>query len=47
MACKLRDELDGGDHAILVGAVTELELSDLEPLVFHEGEYRGLHDERP
>jgi flavin reductase (DIM6/NTAB) family NADH-FMN oxidoreductase RutF len=47
MACSLREELGGGDHAILVGAVTELEGSDLEPLVFHRGEYRGLHNERP
>jgi flavin reductase (DIM6/NTAB) family NADH-FMN oxidoreductase RutF len=42
MACELCDELDGGDHAILTGAVTELESADLEPLVFHEGSYRGL-----
>ncbi len=42
MACELRDELDGGDHAILTGAVTALESADLEPLVFHQGTYRGL-----
>ncbi len=42
MACELRDELDGGDHAILVGSVTDLERANLEPLIFHEGTYRPL-----
>jgi 3-hydroxy-9,10-secoandrosta-1,3,5(10)-triene-9,17-dione monooxygenase reductase component len=42
MACELREELDGGDHAVVVGSVTEMAQSDLEPLVFHQGSYRGL-----
>jgi len=43
IACDLRDLLDGGDHVIVTGAVTELELvSDAAPLVFHRGEYRAI-----
>jgi flavin reductase (DIM6/NTAB) family NADH-FMN oxidoreductase RutF len=42
MACELRNELDGGDHLILTGAVIEMEERGREPLVFHRGEYRPL-----
>jgi 4-hydroxyphenylacetate 3-hydroxylase, reductase component len=42
MSCELREELDGGDHVILVGAVTALEESGAEALVFHGGSYRPL-----
>lgn len=42
LACELRDLLDGGDHAIVTGAVTEVETSAAPPLVFSQGEYRPL-----
>ncbi|MDX6638036.1 MAG: 3-hydroxy-9,10-secoandrosta,3,5(10)-triene-9,17-dione monooxygenase reductase component [Solirubrobacterales bacterium] len=42
MACELREELDGGDHVILVGAVSASEQTDAEALVFHGGVYRPL-----
>ena len=42
MSCRLREELDGGDHVILVGAVVALAESDAEALVFHGGGYRPL-----
>jgi flavin reductase (DIM6/NTAB) family NADH-FMN oxidoreductase RutF len=42
MACELRDELDGGDHVILTGAVIELDERGEAPLVFHRGAYRPL-----
>jgi len=45
IACDLRDLLDGGDHVIVTGAVTELELvADEAPLVFHHGEYRAIEE---
>ncbi len=42
MSCELREELDGGDHVILVGAVGAMEESGAEALVFHGGSYRPL-----
>lgn len=42
LACDLRDVLAAGDHVIVTGAVRDLETSEGEPLVFHEGEYRPL-----
>ena len=43
IACDLRDLLDGGDHVIVTGAVTDLVVNeDAAPLVFHHGEYRAL-----
>lgn len=40
--CRLHDLLDGGDHAIVTGAVLGLDSVDGEPLIFHLGVYRGL-----
>jgi flavin reductase (DIM6/NTAB) family NADH-FMN oxidoreductase RutF len=40
--CRLHDLLDGGDHAIVTGAVLGLEVGEGDPLVFHRGGYRGL-----
>ncbi|HTF11258.1 MAG TPA: flavin reductase family protein [Asanoa sp.] len=40
--CRIGDVYAGGDHEIVVGAVTALEASGGEPLVFFRGEYRGL-----
>jgi 3-hydroxy-9,10-secoandrosta-1,3,5(10)-triene-9,17-dione monooxygenase reductase component len=42
VACELRDVIAGGDHAILTGAVTSLDVAEGTPLVFHGGEYRPL-----
>ena len=43
IACELRDLLDGGDHVILTGTVSDLARDeDAAPLVFHHGEYRPL-----
>lgn len=42
MSCDLVEELDGGDHIILVGAVGALAESGAEALVFHGGDYRPL-----
>jgi flavin reductase (DIM6/NTAB) family NADH-FMN oxidoreductase RutF len=42
VACDLRDVIAGGDHVIVTGAVTALEATEGDPLVFHGGEYRPL-----
>jgi 3-hydroxy-9,10-secoandrosta-1,3,5(10)-triene-9,17-dione monooxygenase reductase component len=42
--CRLHDLLDGGDHAILTGAVLDLEAGEGKPLIFHRGGYRDLID---
>ncbi|MGI8594874.1 MAG: flavin reductase family protein [Solirubrobacteraceae bacterium] len=44
LACDLTRLVPGGDHTIGIGAVTAMEHSDGEPLVFYRGEYRSLHD---
>jgi 3-hydroxy-9,10-secoandrosta-1,3,5(10)-triene-9,17-dione monooxygenase reductase component len=42
LACDLRDVIAAGDHVIVTGSVTDLEVGDGTPLVFHGGEYRPL-----
>jgi 3-hydroxy-9,10-secoandrosta-1,3,5(10)-triene-9,17-dione monooxygenase reductase component len=42
VACDLRDVIAGGDHVIVTGEVTALEVNEGDPLVFHGGEYRPL-----
>jgi len=42
--CDLHVELDGGDHAILVGRVTALRTDPrAEPLLYVRGRYRQVH----
>jgi flavin reductase (DIM6/NTAB) family NADH-FMN oxidoreductase RutF len=40
--CRINAVYDGGDHEIVVGAVTALEAIGGDPLVFFRGEYRAL-----
>jgi flavin reductase (DIM6/NTAB) family NADH-FMN oxidoreductase RutF len=40
--CRVRDELEGGDHTIFVGEVTEVEIGQGEPLLYYRGGYREL-----
>jgi flavin reductase (DIM6/NTAB) family NADH-FMN oxidoreductase RutF len=42
ISCRLRDVISAGDHVIVTGEVTDLEVSEGDPLVFHAGEYRPL-----
>jgi flavin reductase (DIM6/NTAB) family NADH-FMN oxidoreductase RutF len=42
LACDLDALHPGGDHTIGVGTVTAMGADDGEPLVFHDGTYRGL-----
>lgn len=40
LECKLNDELDGGDHIILIGEVMEATVDESkEPLVYYKGNY--------
>ncbi|WP_040877776.1 flavin reductase family protein [Embleya scabrispora] len=41
--CDIAHELPGGDHVIVIGAVTALDLPrDTAPLMFHKGQYARL-----
>jgi flavin reductase (DIM6/NTAB) family NADH-FMN oxidoreductase RutF len=42
VACELEDVVAGGDHLIATGSVLEVESTDGDPLVFHQGAYRPL-----
>lgn len=42
IGCDLERLVDGGDHAIGIGAVTAAELGTGEPLAFYAGTYRAL-----
>jgi flavin reductase (DIM6/NTAB) family NADH-FMN oxidoreductase RutF len=42
VACDLEDVVAGGDHVIATGSVLEVESTDGDPLVFHDGAYRPL-----
>lgn len=43
--CRRAQNIDGGDHTILLGEVLEFSASGGEPLVFHRGRYRALAGE--
>lgn len=43
--CRHAAGYDGGDHLIVVGEVLRLVESDLAPLLFYQGRYRGLEGE--
>jgi flavin reductase (DIM6/NTAB) family NADH-FMN oxidoreductase RutF len=40
--CRVREELEGGDHTIFVGEVVEVEVGTGEPLLYYRGGYREL-----
>jgi 3-hydroxy-9,10-secoandrosta-1,3,5(10)-triene-9,17-dione monooxygenase reductase component len=42
LACDLQALHPGGDHTIGVGAVTQMDYEDGEPLVFYRGVYQSL-----
>lgn len=42
LVCARESAFEGGDHTILVGRVTDVELDDGRPLVYWMGGYRGL-----
>ncbi|MFF5499858.1 flavin reductase family protein [Streptomyces aquilus] len=43
ITCELVQEYDGGDHTIVIGRVTALDVEPSRaPLIFHRGRYRAL-----
>ncbi len=42
VACELRDVVAAGDHVIVTGAVSAVEMGAGDPLIFHGGRYRPL-----
>ncbi|HEY8570217.1 flavin reductase family protein [Microbulbifer sp.] len=43
--CRRAQNIEGGDHTILLGEVLEFSASGGEPLIFHRGRYRALAGE--
>jgi flavin reductase (DIM6/NTAB) family NADH-FMN oxidoreductase RutF len=46
LACKTVDTIRAGDHTIFTAEVTDFALSDEEPIIFYNGEYRELVEEK-
>jgi len=42
--CEIREELDGGDHLIVIASVGDLAAEPGEPLVFHQGRFGGYRE---
>ncbi|MGG1674849.1 flavin reductase family protein [Neobacillus sp. NRS-1170] len=42
VACEVSAEHVEGDHTLFIGKVTDIHLSDAEPLIFYSGKYRSL-----
>jgi 3-hydroxy-9,10-secoandrosta-1,3,5(10)-triene-9,17-dione monooxygenase reductase component len=40
--CKMAQQYDGGDHMIITGEVIEFTDNELQPLLFHRGNYKSL-----
>lgn len=41
-SCAVRERYAGGDHVIIMGEITEINVNPGEPLVFYNGRYREL-----
>lgn len=44
LSCRVYDKFEAGDHTIILGEVTALNIEDDEPIVFFGGKYRTLGD---
>lgn len=44
LECRMHASHDYGDHHIIIGDVTNFELTDSEPLIFYDGNYTGVKD---
>jgi len=42
--CVVREEIDGGDHVLIIADVLEMNSADGEPLVFHGGRLGGFRE---
>jgi flavin reductase (DIM6/NTAB) family NADH-FMN oxidoreductase RutF len=46
IACEVSAVHVEGDHTLFIGKVTEIQIEDVEPLVFYSGRYRSLAKEQ-
>ncbi|PFO05828.1 flavin reductase [Bacillus sp. AFS076308] len=46
IACDVRAEHVEGDHTLFIGKVTDIQLEDVEPLIFYSGRYRSLAEDK-
>ncbi len=46
IACEVFAEHIEGDHTLFIGRVTDIHLEDAEPLIFYNGRYRALTEEK-
>jgi len=44
LVCKAHDVYTAGDHTVLIGAIEDVELADVEPLVYYGRGFRNLVD---
>ncbi|MFC3884002.1 flavin reductase family protein [Bacillus songklensis] len=42
ITCDVCKEVDAGDHTLFIGAVTDIQIQDGEPLLFFDGKYRDI-----
>ncbi|MDQ0200161.1 flavin reductase family protein [Neobacillus ginsengisoli] len=42
ITCTLYNEVEAGDHVLFIGEVTDLKVSEGDPLLYYQGKYREL-----
>jgi flavin reductase (DIM6/NTAB) family NADH-FMN oxidoreductase RutF len=47
IACEVSAEYLEGDHTLFIGKVTDIQLTNADPLIFYSGRYRALVNENP
>lgn len=45
LSCKVQDKVRAGDHLIYIAEVTDLKMSDGEPVLYFGGKYRSIESE--
>ncbi|MDS9472850.1 flavin reductase family protein [Sporosarcina pasteurii] len=46
VTCEVVNEHVEGDHTLFIGKVTDIHIEDREPLLFYNGKYRSLKEEK-
>ncbi|MUK88978.1 flavin reductase [Ornithinibacillus sp. L9] len=44
LTCEVYDSVTAGDHTLYIGEVTDISVTEGEPLAFYEGKYRQMSD---
>ncbi|SET60014.1 NADH-FMN oxidoreductase RutF, flavin reductase (DIM6/NTAB) family [Oceanobacillus limi] len=44
LTCEVHDSVVAGDHTLYIGKVTDIKITDGEPLAFYEGKYRQMQN---